>query len=88
MQIRCIVKAKSKVDSITVNPDHSLRVKIKTPPVDGKANQYLVEYLADVFGLSKTNIQIISGFTSSHKRINIVGEETHVQKIISKLKLK
>lgn len=88
MQIHCIVKPNSKAESITVNPDNSFRIKIKTPPVDGKANEYLISYLSEVFDLPKKNIEIISGFTNSHKRINIVAEETHIQKIISKLKSK
>jgi uncharacterized protein (TIGR00251 family) len=84
--ISCTIKPKSKVDSISVNPDNSLRIKIKALPVDGKANEYLVEYLSEIFRTPKKNIQIISGFMSSHKRINIVAEDLHVQKIISQFK--
>lgn len=82
MQIRCIVKPKSKVDSVSVDPDGSLRIKIKAPPVDGKANEYLVEYLAEVFKVKKKNIEIISGHTNSHKRINIVGDESYIKNIL------
>jgi len=92
MQIYCLVKPNSKVDSISVNPDHSLRVKIKAPPVDGKANEYLVKYLAEVFDLPKKNISIISGFTSSHKRVNIVpvptksgADDDQIKSILQKL---
>lgn len=86
MQLSCIVKPKSKVDSVSVNPDNSLRIKIKAVPVDGSANKYLEEYLAEVFDVSKKSIQIISGFTSSHKRINIAAEDSYIQNIISKLR--
>ncbi|MFI5164539.1 MAG: DUF167 domain-containing protein [Bacteroidia bacterium] len=86
MYFHCIVKPQSKIDSVTVNPDNSLRVKIKAQPVDGKANEYLVNYLSGIFSLPKKNIQVISGFTSSHKRINIVADENTIQKIISNLK--
>lgn len=86
MKIYCLVKPKSKADQISVNPDGSLRVKIKAPPVDGEANKYLVKYLADVFDIPRKNIEIISGFTNSHKRVNIVAEDTYIQNIISKYK--
>ena len=86
MQIHCLVKPKSKVNRISVNPDGSLRIKIKAMPVDGEANEYLVRYLAEVFALPRKSIEIISGFTNSHKRINIVADDTHVQNRISKLK--
>ncbi|MFH1004133.1 MAG: DUF167 domain-containing protein [Bacteroidota bacterium] len=88
MQIHCIVKTNSKIDSIIVNPDGSLRVKIKAIPVDGKANEYLVKYLSEVFELPKNYIQIISGFTSSHKRVNIVTEEQKIQSVLETLKSK
>ncbi|MBI3501491.1 MAG: DUF167 domain-containing protein [Bacteroidetes bacterium] len=86
MQIHCIVKPQSKIDSVTVNPDNSLRIKIKAPPVNGKANEYLIEFLSEIFNLPKKNIQIVSGLTNSHKRINIAAEDSDIQKIISNLK--
>ena len=93
MQLHCIVKPKSKVDSISANADGSFRIKIKAPPVDGKANEYLIEYLSEVFDLPKKNISIISGFTNSHKRINIVPEsiksgrgEEKIISVLQKLK--
>jgi uncharacterized protein (TIGR00251 family) len=80
------VKPKSKIDKISLNSDGSLRIKIKALPVEGEANEYLVKYLAEVFDLSTNCIQIISGFTNSHKRVNIVAEDAYIQNIISKLK--
>ena len=85
MQIYCLIKPNSKIDKATVNPDGSLRIKIKAPPVDGKANEYLVGYLAELFDLPKKNIQIISGFTGSHKRINIVAEEDLIKEKLALL---
>ena len=87
MQIQCLVKPKSKVDQVTVSPDGSLRVKIKALPEDGKANNYLVKYLAEVFDVSQSSIQIVSGFTNSHKRLNIVVEETMLKAKLNKLRV-
>jgi len=44
---------------------------VRQPAVDGKANRAVVELLAEYFGVSKTNVQIISGITSRHKRFKI-----------------
>ena len=85
MQIYCLIKPNRKIDKITVNADGSLRIKIKAPPVDGKANEYLIGYLSEIFDLPKKNIQILSGFTGSHKRINIVAEEETIKAILKKL---
>jgi uncharacterized protein len=85
MQFQCVVKPKSKVNSILVNKDGSLRIKIKAIPVDGKANEYLVKYLASVFSLSNNRVQVLSGFAGSYKRINIVAEEANIKSILQKL---
>lgn len=86
MQVVCLVKPKSKVDKISLNADGSLRVKIRALPVEGEANEYLMKYLAEFFDLPRNCIQIISGFTNSHKRVNIVAQEAYVKNIISKIK--
>jgi len=52
--------------------DGNLLVYVRQPAVDGKANRAVVELLADYFGVSKTNVQIISGMTSRHKRFKII----------------
>lgn len=86
MQVKCFVKPKSKVDRITVDPDGMLRIKIKALPVGGEANEYLVKYLSRIFNLPQKNIKIMSGFTGSHKRINIVADDVYIQTIISNYK--
>lgn len=48
-----------------------IKVKLKSPPVDGKANKELVEYLAKVLGIAKNRIQIEHGETSKTKTIRI-----------------
>lgn len=85
MQIRCIVKARSRMDSVSLHADNSLKVKIKAAPVNGNANEYLVKYLAGIFNLPSGSIRIVSGFTSSHKRVNIVAEGAFVRRVLAGL---
>jgi uncharacterized protein (TIGR00251 family) len=51
--------------------DGALKVKIASPPVDGAANAELTKLFAKKFGVSKSDIQILSGETSKNKRIKI-----------------
>ena len=51
----------------------AVKVRIKCAPVDGKANNELVETLADAFGLPKSAVQFKSGETSKTKRILLRG---------------
>ncbi len=48
-----------------------LRVRVKAPPVDGKANEALVKFFADFFDVPKGAVGIVSGDTARLKRIHI-----------------
>lgn len=49
MKKRVKVKPNSKVQSIKEEADGSLTVSLKSPPVEGKANQELIKLLAEKF---------------------------------------
>ena len=38
-----------------------LKIAVQAPPVEGRANEALIAFLADRFDLAKSNVQIISG---------------------------
>lgn len=50
-----------------------IKVKLAAPPVDGKANKALKEFLAKRLGVSRKNVEIISGERSRLKSIRIHG---------------
>ncbi len=51
----------------------ALKVKIKAPPVEGRANAALCEFLAEHLGLPKRAVTVATGDTSSRKRVRIDG---------------
>lgn len=51
----------------------AVKLAITAPPVDGKANQAVVEYLAELFQVSKSSIVIVSGETGRNKLIAVRG---------------
>jgi uncharacterized protein (TIGR00251 family) len=51
----------------------ALKVRIRSAPVDGKANKELVEVLADAFGLPKSAVVFKGGETSKTKRLLLRG---------------
>lgn len=53
-----------------------LKVRINAPPDKGKANDALIELLAEHFSVSKSSIHIISGHTSRIKKVEIIGKVT------------
>jgi len=51
----------------------SLKIRLTAPPVDGAANEALVRFLADRFGVAKSQVEIVSGHTSRDKIMRVVG---------------
>jgi len=50
-----------------------LKVKVQAPPVEGKANEVLVRFLAEALGLPRRNVELLRGDTSRQKVLRIVG---------------
>jgi len=69
------VEPRSSKSGIVGPYGDALKVKLTSPPVEGKANKELIEVLAKGFSISKKNIKIISGQSSKNKvvRLNGVG---------------
>ena len=51
----------------------AVKVRVRSAPVDGKANKELIEVLSDAFGLPKSAVSFRSGETSKTKRILLRG---------------
>lgn len=55
-----------------------LKIKIAAPPEDGKANKELIKFLAKQWDIPASQMEIVSGDTSRHKRLRIHGEYPQV----------
>ncbi len=53
----------------------ALKVRVASPPVDGKANEALVAFIADRFGLPKRAVQLVKGDTSRAKTVLVASPE-------------
>jgi len=52
-------------------PDGTFRIRLKSRPVDGKANLELISLLASEFGTAKSCVRIISGAAGRLKLLSI-----------------
>jgi hypothetical protein len=48
-----------------------VRVRLQAPPVDGAANEALVAFIADEFGVARRDVRIVSGFGSRNKVVEV-----------------
>ncbi|MBK1696911.1 DUF167 family protein [Rhodovibrio salinarum] len=65
-----------RVDGIEQQADGApvLRVRIKAPPADGKANQALIKLLAKRWGLAKSAVTLTAGAGARRKRLHLAGD--------------
>jgi len=56
--------------------DGALKVRVKAPAVDGRANEALIKFLADKLGISRSAVEIVAGRTSRRKVIRVKGLST------------
>lgn len=49
----------------------ALKVRLAAPPVDGKANAALIDYLAERLGIARSALEIVGGQQARSKRVRI-----------------
>ena len=75
LTLKIKVEPRSSKSGIVGPYGDALKVKLTSPPVEGKANKELIEILAKGFSIAKKDVEIISGQSSKNKvvRLNGVG---------------
>jgi uncharacterized protein (TIGR00251 family) len=77
----------SRNEIVGILNDGTVKIHLTSPPVDGKANKALVEFLADVLGISVSRIDIVGGFNGRDKLVSILDMEVETvqERILNKL---
>lgn len=52
--------------------DGTIKIRLSAPPLDGKANQVLIEFLSTILEVSSSKIEIVAGHTSRNKLVSIL----------------
>ena len=71
MKISVIVKPGSKKGPLVVPSQDALTVYLREKPHDGEANEALIKMLAKHYGVSKSQVVIVSGGKSRKKVVEI-----------------
>lgn len=77
----------SKKSDVSCVHDGHIKIKVNSPPVDGKANDALILFLSEFLNIPKSTIKIISGKKSRIKKISIA-TSTNGSEIKNKLMMK
>jgi uncharacterized protein (TIGR00251 family) len=62
----------------------ALKIRLAAPPVDGKANDCLIDFIALKLGLPRACIELVSGAASRRKRLRVSGASAElIERILS-----
>jgi uncharacterized protein (TIGR00251 family) len=70
VKITVKVFPKSKMESV-VEQDGAYIVRVNAPAVNNQANEAVIKALAEYFKTAKSNVEIVKGFTSRFKIVEI-----------------
>ena len=67
------VQPRASKDEIAGEMGGALKVRLRAPAVEGRANEALVEFLAELLKRPKSAVRILGGERSRMKRLEILG---------------
>ena len=89
IRITVQIQPNARRNEVTGYRDDILRLKIAAPPIEGKANRELVEYLSELLDISKSHIILEKGAASKKKVLLIQGlTRDRLEKLTGNLKNK
>jgi hypothetical protein len=73
VRIRLLIQPKASKTELIGPHNGALKIRLRAPPIEGRANEELVEFLADLFDLPKRSVEILRGETGRTKTVEIRG---------------
>jgi uncharacterized protein len=68
-----VVPRASRNEIVGVSADGTLKIRVTAPPVDGAANEAVIELLAKALNLPKSSVEIVAGLTNTSKIVSLLG---------------
>ncbi|QMV20252.1 hypothetical protein GOB94_06220 [Granulicella sp. 5B5] len=73
----CVVPVRvhpgAKRDAVTGTHDGAVKIALTSPPVDGRANEALVAFVAKRLGVARGQVTLLTGASSRMKTLRVVG---------------
>jgi len=51
----------------------ALKIRLAAPPIDGRANEALLRFIAELFAVPLRNVELLRGAHSRHKMLQVTG---------------
>jgi uncharacterized protein len=72
LQIQAKIKPNSKNEGIEMLSDGTFIIRVNRPPIEGKANERVIELLSQYFKVAKSRVQLVRGDKSKLKLFEII----------------
>ena len=69
------VHPRAKSTAITGRLGEAYKLDLAAPPADGKANDECVRFFAEMAGVARSRVRILSGLTNRNKLVEVEGVE-------------
>ena len=60
----------------------ALKIRLAAPPIDGRANEALLRFIADLFAVPLRNVELLRGAQSRHKMVKITGSAVSADSLL------
>lgn len=67
------VQPRARKNAITGEVGDALKLSLTAPPIEGRANEAVIRFFADLFEIPRSSITIASGATSRTKVLRVAG---------------
>jgi uncharacterized protein (TIGR00251 family) len=67
------VQPRAKRDEVVGERAGAIVIRLKAPPVDGKANAALIEFIAKAAGVPRSRVEIVRGAAAREKTVRVSG---------------
>lgn len=69
------VQPGAKTTGVSGRHGDALKLRLAAPPVEGQANQALLAFLAEAFGVPRRQVELRRGASSRHKEVLIAAPQ-------------
>jgi uncharacterized protein (TIGR00251 family) len=69
LQLELYVRPRTSKNAVVGPYGEHLKITITAPPVEGKANNHLIKFLAKYFGINQNQVKILKGANSKYKSV-------------------
>jgi len=63
----------------------ALKIRLAAPPIDGRANEALLRFVADSFDVPLRQVELLRGAQSRHKMVKVTGSKVEPESLLGEV---